>query len=302
MGQCLSFAKPIVKEVLEDLAESGEEKTSSERQQHASYAAAAAPGTETPPSPAEESSAPPVSYAAAAAAGADAPFSYAAVAAAGVPATTVTPPPQVVTPPPSASGQRSGAVHSSLPSGAEKYTVRNVYDGDTLTLIDERRVRLLGIDTPEIKEQQPFAQEAKAYTKDRCDKEIWISYEPGGEKEDHYGRLLCFVWVPAEGGDGYLCINEGIVEAGYARAYQPGKGKQLHNWDKMVELQSAARKEKRGVWEDFEDFEVVKTANGSAYHKRSCEHLSSVRNLTEMMASEAAEKGLHPCRTCLGDV
>ena len=299
MGQCLSFAKPIVKEVLEDLAESAEEKTSSERrQQHASYAAAAAAGAETPPSPAEESSAPPLSYAAAAAAGADAPFSYAAVAAAGVPASTVTAPPAVVTP----SGQkRSGAVHSSLPSGAEKYTVRNVYDGDTLTLIDERRVRLLGIDTPEIKEQQPFAQEAKAYTKDRCDdKDIWISYEPGGEKEDHYGRLLCFVWVPAEGGDGYLCINEGIVEAGYACAYQPGKGKQLHNWDKMVELQSAARKEKRGVWEDFEDFEVVKTANGSAYHKRSCEHLSSVRNLTEMMASEAAEKGLHPCRTCLG--
>ena len=300
MGQCLSFAKPIVKAVLEDLAESAEEKTSSESQQHASYAAAAAAGTETPPSPAEESSAPPLSYAAAAAAGADAPFSYAAVAAAGVPASTVTAPPAVVTPPPSGQ-KRSGAVHSSLPSGAEKYTVRNVYDGDTLTLIDERRVRLLGIDTPEIKEQQPFAQEAKAYTKDRCDdKDIWISYEPGGEKEDHYGRLLCFVWVPAEGGDGYLCINEGIVEAGYARAYQPGKGKQLHNWDKMVELQSAARKEKRGVWEDFEDFEVVKTANGSAYHKRSCEHLSSVRNLTEMMASEAAEKGLHPCRTCLG--
>lgn len=196
------------------------------------------------------------------------------------------------------SGESSGAVYSSLPDGAEKHTVRNVYDGDTLTLTDERRVRLLGIDTPEIKEQQPFAQEAKAYTKDRCDeKEIWISYEPGGEKEDHYGRLLCFVWV-AEG-DGYLCINEGIVEAGFARAYHPGKGAHLHNWDKMIQLQSKARNAKLGVWSEFEDFKVVKTANGSAYHKRSCEHLADVRNLTELMASEAAEKGLHPCRTCL---
>ena len=91
----------------------------------------------------------------------------------------------------------------------------------------------------------------------------------------------------------------GIVEAGFANAYHPGKGKHLHNWDKLIELQSQAREAKRGVWKNFEDFTVVKTANGSAYHKRSCEHLASVRNLTEMMASEAAEKGLHPCRTCL---
>ena len=204
-------------------------------------------------------------------------------------------------PTPTGGASESGAIYSSLPSGAEQYKVRNVYDGDTLTLIDERRVRLLGIDTPEIKEQQPFAQEAKAYTKDRCDKrEIWLSYEPGGDKEDHYGRLLCFVWVSE--GDGYLCINEGIVEAGFARAYHPGKGNHLHNWDKLLQLQSKARKAKVGVWENFEDFKVVKTANGSAYHKRSCEHLASVRNLTEMWASEAAENGLHPCRTCLSDM
>mmetsp|Transcript_8238 Transcript_8238/g.20259 ORF Transcript_8238/g.20259 Transcript_8238/m.20259 type:complete len:236 (-) Transcript_8238:859-1566(-) len=235
MGQCLSFAKPIVEEVLSELVnETGEPKTSE-------------------------------------------------------PVAT------------DASSSTSGPIHSSLPSCAEQHRVRNVYDGDTLTLIDERRVRLLGIDTPEIKEQQPFAQEAKAFTKDRCDKrDIWISFEPDGEREDHYGRLLCFVWVPANNGDGYLCINEGIVEAGFARAYQPGKTKKLHNWDKLIELQSRARKENRGVWSEFEDFEVVKTANGSAYHKRSCEHLAKVRHLTELMASEASEMGLHPCRTCFG--
>ena len=245
MGQCLSFAKPIVEEVAKDVA-----KAASEALQESMQSGEAPAAAETQSS-------------------------------GGAP-----------------SSDSSGAIHPSLPGGAEKHTVRNVYDGDTLTLIDERRVRLLGIDTPEIKEQQPFAQEAKAYTKDRCDKkDIWISYEPDGEKEDHYGRLLCFVWV--EEGDGYLCINEGIVEAGFARAYHPGKGNHLHNWDKMIQLQSKARNAKLGVWAGFEDFEVVKTANGSAYHKRSCEHLADVRNLTEMMASEAAEKGLHPCRTCL---
>lgn len=198
------------------------------------------------------------------------------------------------------SGSSSDAVYDKLPSNAEKYTVRNVYDGDTLTLVDERRVRLLGIDTPEIKEKQPYAQEAKAYTKDRCDKkEIWLSYEPNGEKQDHYGRLLAFVWVPADSGSGYLCINEGIVASGFASAYRPNSNTTLHNWDKLIALQKSARDNKRGMWSTFKDYSVVATRNGSAYHVRSCEHLANTHNLTEMKASEATDKGLHPCRTCL---
>lgn len=201
------------------------------------------------------------------------------------------------------SSSKFSPVYPSLPSDAEKHRVRNVYDGDTLTLVDERRVRFLGIDTPEIKEQQPFAQEAKAYTKDRCDKrDIWISYEQNLDKEDHYGRLLCFVWVPADdGSDGYLCVNEGIIAAGFASAYIPNQRSKLHNWDKLVALQSDARSNKRGMWSTFSDDTVYKTANGSAFHKKSCEHLQQIRNLTELKRSEAMEKGLHACRTCLAD-
>ena len=39
------------------------------------------------------------------------------------------------------SGGSASYILSSLPSGAETAKVRNVYDGDTLTLVDERRVR-----------------------------------------------------------------------------------------------------------------------------------------------------------------
>jgi micrococcal nuclease len=191
-------------------------------------------------------------------------------------------------------------VYESLPAGAEQHSVRNVYDGDTLTLVNEDRVRLLGIDTPEIKEKQPFSQEAKEYTYSRCHKkDIWISYEPDGDQKDHYGRLLAFVWVREDGG-GYLCVNEGIVAAGLATAYAPNaKQKRLHNWDKLVALQRRARRDGRGMWSAFSDRDVVKTANGAAYHVRSCEHLSSVKNLTELKESDAQDQGLHPCRTCL---
>jgi micrococcal nuclease len=192
-------------------------------------------------------------------------------------------------------------VYPALPDGAERVTVRNVYDGDTLTLRDERRVRLLGIDTPELKEQQPFAAEAKAYTKDKCDdsdNNIWISFD--GDRQDHYGRLLAFVWVAQSDGDGYLCVNEGIVAAGLASVYKPNtKMAPLHNWIKLIALQTQAREDKRGQWRTFVDTTVYKTANGAAYHKRSCEHLSEVRHLTELSSSAAAAQGLHPCRTCL---
>lgn len=191
-------------------------------------------------------------------------------------------------------------LYPSLPAGAEKVLVRNVYDGDTLTLVDERRVRFLGIDTPEIKEKQPFAEQAKAYTKDLCHKqEIWISYEPGQDTKDHYGRLLCFVWVKQ--GNNYLCVNEGIVQAGLANAYIPNSNAKLHNWDKILALQDQAREAKKGLWSTFKDFVVYKTANGAAYHKKDCKHLSNSHNLTQLKASQAAAQGLHPCRTCLAD-
>ena len=295
MGQCLSFAKPLIDEVIEEVLKPADGAAASGNEggpKVYDVNSSSPPQDQSSPSPPPAVSPPPTSWANVVGKPTD-DNTTAAVA----------PQPAIVSVvfPSSSDQHRSGAIHESLPNDAEQHTVRNVYDGDTLTLTDERRVRLLGIDTPEIKENQPYAQEAKAYTKDRCNKEdIWLSFEPNGEREDHYGRLLCFVWVRSnDGGDGYLCINEGIVESGFAKAYHPGKGDKLKNWEKLVELQSEARKAKRGVWTDFEDFKVVKTANGSAYHKRSCEHLSSVRNLTEMMASEAAEKGLHPCRTCL---
>lgn len=199
----------------------------------------------------------------------------------------------------SGSGKGTSPVYASLPAGAEQVKVRNVYDGDTLTLTDERRVRFLGVDTPEIKENQPFSQEAKAYTKDLCDKQdVWLSFEPGQAKEDHYGRLLAFVWVKQQ--QGYLCVNLGIVSAGYATAYTPNANSKLHNWETFVTLQNEARAAKRGTWSTFnDDATVYKTANGSAYHQRNCEHLADIRNLTELKANAASAQGLHPCRTCL---
>jgi micrococcal nuclease len=192
---------------------------------------------------------------------------------------------------------RQSPIYKSLPKGAQQLEVRNVYDGDTLTLVDERRVRFLGIDTPELKEKQAFAQEAKDYTKQRCHRKTIFLVLDG---KDHYGRLLGHVFVLEES-NGYLCVNEGLVQQGLAYAYIPKKDQKTFNWEKILAMQSEARSSKRGVWSNFKDSIVVATTNGSAYHQRSCSHLSRSKNLTALKVSQAADKGLHPCRTCMAD-
>lgn len=188
--------------------------------------------------------------------------------------------------------------YKTLPSGVQKHTIHHVYDGDTLTLTGDKRVRLLGVDTPEMKPTpQPYAEEAKSFTKSNCrqNDQVWIL----SAGEDHYGRMLGHAFVESQGGQ-YLCINEGLVSNGFAFAYIPDKKSKPFNWDKLIKLQSDARTSKRGLWQSFEDKDVVKTANGSAYHERSCEHVSTIKHLQTLKVSEAADLGLHPCRTCMG--
>lgn len=195
------------------------------------------------------------------------------------------------------SSSGTSPIYSSLPGGTEQFQVRNVYDGDTLTLVDERRVRVIGVDTPEMKPTpEPYAEEAKEFTKSRCGKNSYIWLKVDGK--DRYGRLLGHIFVQDSGGGGYLCISEGLLQQGFAYAYNPNKDEQPFNWDKLVALQNEARTHQRGLWKTFQDITVVKTANGSAYHQRSCKHLSSIRNLQELKVSAALEMGLHPCRTC----
>jgi endonuclease YncB( thermonuclease family) len=192
--------------------------------------------------------------------------------------------------------KRLSPTYTSLPKGAQKVRVQSVYDGDTLTLDDERRVRFRGIDTPEMKPLQPFAKEAKEYTKSRCNqKEVWLLVVG----KDHYNRLLGHVFVQESRGK-YLCVNEGLVHEGFANAYTPKKSEKPFNWDKLLNLQSEARRSKRGIWKSFRDELVFKTVHGSAYHQRSCPHLSKSRNLQQLKISEASDLGLHPCRTCMG--
>eukprot|EP00979_Chaetoceros_neogracilis_P016862 scaffold10038_cov267-Chaetoceros_neogracile.AAC.10 len=191
----------------------------------------------------------------------------------------------------------NAAIHDSLPPSYEKHHVIKVYDGDTLTLRNNDRVRLIGIDTPEIKPSQPFAKEAKKFLSDKVlGQEIFLSFETDGDKKDHYGRWVA--WIFVKEGDKFLNLNEGLVAAGFASVYNPGKNK-LHNQREMITMQKVARESKGGKWIDFSDSEVLKTRNGRCFHRhRGCTHLSKSRNLITIMQSDALDNGLSACRGC----
>ena len=128
----------------------------------------------------------------------------------------------------------------------ERVKVVYVYDGDTLKLSDGRRVRLIGINTPELRHdqpgKQPFAAEAKAALQaltDRNNRTLLLQY--GEEHRDHYGRLLAHAFL--ENGDN---VAVHLLQAGLATALvvPPNTWAQ----DCYRQQENAARIERRGIW------------------------------------------------------
>lgn len=127
-----------------------------------------------------------------------------------------------------------------------------VIDGDTLVLEGGVHLRLIGLDTPELRikipggfkyQPQPFAEEAKRFTRKLAEgKEVRIEFDV--EKKDKYGRLLgyCFIREPR----GELFLNEVLLREGFAVLYTfPPNVKYI---ERFVKAQRYARQNKKGLW------------------------------------------------------
>lgn len=111
-------------------------------------------------------------------------------------------------------------------SQKKQVVIERVIDGDTVTYktnnSEEKHVRLLGINTPEIGEN--YYSEAKEFLKKRIlNKSVELVYE--GEDTDRYGRELAFVFIKNKN------INLEIVEKGLGNYYFPsGKNKNYRDF------------------------------------------------------------------------
>ena len=125
---------------------------------------------------------------------------------------------------------------------SENVFVVKALDGDTLELKDGRKVRLIGVDTPELHHPelpvQYFASEAGEYTKKLCEgQNVTLEFE--NELTDKYERLLAYVLLP----DGTY-LNEDLLKRGYGYTYTRFPFSKM---DSYLSLEHEARANQRGI-------------------------------------------------------
>ena len=121
--------------------------------------------------------------------------------------------------------------------------VRNVVDGDTIDVVGVGRVRLLGIDAPEIGRgfdtSAPFAVEAQQRLAGVI-AQRWIRLEYEGRTSDSYHRRLAYVFL--ETGQ---FVNELLVREGLARVVAR---RGLTRLGELRRAEAAAQASRRGIW------------------------------------------------------
>ncbi|MBX7137770.1 MAG: thermonuclease family protein [Oligoflexia bacterium] len=146
-------------------------------------------------------------------------------------------------------------------SAGERATVVRLVDGDTMVVEiahKRERLRLIGIDTPESKDNDKAEKEARRTARDlntilalgRRSFEFTQSKLPPGTEvalefdtspRDKYGRLLAYVYLP----DGTM-LNQLLVREGYARLFTDDFNHRYR--DLLAKEYSDARRAKRGLW------------------------------------------------------
>lgn len=149
-------------------------------------------------------------------------------------------PPQKITLPKAATTTSSSAI-----------LVTHIVDGDTIEIATGKKVRYIGVDTPETKDpkkaKQCFGEEASQKNKELVEgKEIGMVKDIS--ETDRYGRLLRYVYVtdPTASPPATIFVNEYLVKEGYAYAATfPPDVKYSEHFRK---LQDEAMRQKKGLW------------------------------------------------------
>lgn len=125
-----------------------------------------------------------------------------------------------------------------------KHTVATVYDGDTITLKNGERVRLLGLNAPEIdshyRRGEAGGQQAKKWLASKLQKSV-VFLEYGQQKRDKYKRLLAHLFLP--NGEH---LNQSMLAQGLATLtiIPPN----LRYANKLILAENTALKLSLGVW------------------------------------------------------
>jgi endonuclease YncB( thermonuclease family) len=130
----------------------------------------------------------------------------------------------------------------------ESATVKYVHDGDTVKLVDGRKIRLIGINAPEVARDGHKTENYALAARDLLRKLLAkhnnrIQLIHGKETKDHYQRLLSHLFLP----DG-TNLQAQLLSSGLATAITIPPNN--HFSDCYQQIEKHAFCEKKGLWSD----------------------------------------------------
>lgn len=142
------------------------------------------------------------------------------------------------------SSDNATRVEPDVQSYRYKHQVAKVYDGDTIVLKNGEKVRLLGINTPEIesryRQSEAGGQAAKKWLQDKLEQgQVFLEYDQ--QKRDKYKRLLAHLFLPS--GEH---LNKSLLEKGLAvlSIIPPN----LRHVDDLIKAERQAQMQDLGIW------------------------------------------------------
>ena len=123
-------------------------------------------------------------------------------------------------------------------------TVRRVVDGDTFETAAGDKVRLIGVNTPEVHgKTEYYGREASELAKQRLEGQtVYLFSDVSGT--DKYGRLLRYVFIEGDP----VMFNETLLTEGYANTMTVPPD--VTYAEKFVQLERTAREKQKGLWNE----------------------------------------------------
>ena len=129
------------------------------------------------------------------------------------------------------------------PTAYAASNVSKVVDGDTITMSNGEKVRLIQIDTPELASKECYGIQAKSELSKLISQagELSLTSDPNLDDVDKYGRLLRYVFI------GNTNLNLKLIEIGAAAPYFYRGEKGIYA-AQFLKAAQTAQKRKLGMW------------------------------------------------------
>jgi micrococcal nuclease len=125
-----------------------------------------------------------------------------------------------------------------------KETVKRVVDGDTYETASGQKVRLIGVNTPELGgETRELGEAAREFARSRLEGKTVYHFRDVSDT-DRYGRLLRYVFIVGDP----VMFNETLLREGYANVMTVPPDVLFA--ETFIKLEREARESLRGLWGD----------------------------------------------------